>query len=140
MTKKRGRPSPGDLMTRVVALVPRARPEPPAELTDEQRQVWQDTLSMLPPEWVQREALPVLAAFVRHVTAARRIATLIDTFDEVGPDRVRDYDRLLRAQALESATITSIATRLRLTPQSRYTPQRAGRMRDDATDSPKPWE
>jgi hypothetical protein len=67
------------------------------------------------------------------ITAARRIAQLIE---EMAPDRVRDFDRLLKAQERESQWIASLATRMRLSQQSSYDKSK----RKPVEPAEKPWE
>ena len=85
-------------------------------------------------------AQPVLAQLCRHMDAAHKLAQVVwqtgqgETFD------LECWLALLRAQDRESARIAQLATKLRLTPQSRYTPASATIQADRDTDGKKPWE
>lgn len=57
------------------------------------------------------------------------------------PDRAAGFEALLKARERETKQITSLATRLRLLPQSRYTPAAAATAgRNYPGSGPRPWE
>jgi hypothetical protein len=113
-----------------------ARPEPPADLTEEQAAEWCAIVGRLPADWFQRETHGLLTQYVRHVVTARRIARLLAEMDAAEDLNVRDYDRLLKAQERESRCIASLATRMRISQQSSYDKSRS-KPDEPAT---KPWE
>jgi len=84
----------------------------------------------------------LLESFCRAVIAHRLISARVATFDEaaLATDKgVATFDTLTKMQERQARVMASIATKLRLTNQSRYTPQAA------ATASAKvkgarPWE
>lgn len=88
-------------------------------------------------DWIPRGAFGSLVQYCRHVVAARRVAQMIEASDGLS---VEDYDRLLKMQERESRALSSLATRLRLTPQSRYTPGRAATKGSTGGQKRKPWE
>ena len=140
--------SSGELSTMV------GRPEPMPELTQEQAEEWRSVVNRLPADWFPRETWAMLAQYCRHVVSANRIAQMIRTI-EVGPqyagDNVvslkgddeddegfclKDYDKLLAMQEREGRAMSSLATRMRLTQQATYHPEKnkgKGGMK-------KPWE
>lgn len=136
MKKRRGRRSGAELSV-VTTLVPRERPRPPAELTAEQRTLWDALLACLPADWLPKEGGALLAQFCRHITAAKRIAAMLDACDV---DDSRAFDRLLRAQHRESMALASLASKLRFSPSSRRSPDRAGREARDEPTGRRPWE
>ena len=72
--------------------------------------------------------------------AAHKLAQVVRQNEQ---DETFDLDgwlALLRAQDRESARIAQLATKLRLTPQSRYTPNSAAVRADRDTGGKKPWE
>lgn len=137
MATKRGRKSAAELATpRALRLNSRLDPSP--SLTDEQAAVWVETLAGLAPDWIQPEAREVMAAYCRHAVAIQRIAACVKQYEASADEfDFARYNEMLKAQERETRALGALATRLRLTPQSRYTPATAARKpRDDAN---KPW-
>ncbi len=136
----RGRPSSAALS--VTPIVPVQRPGPPAELTEAQAQEWRATVARMPTDWFGPEVCPLLVQYVRHIANARAIARLIDAFTPArlaDDDGLRQFARLTRLAERETRAISSLATKLRLTPQSRYTPHRAATVAKANTER-RPWE
>lgn len=84
----------------------------------------------------------VLAALCRHTVAARRVGSWLARLEEGDKDlNVELWLKLLGPQERESAAVSSLATRLRLTPQSRYRPRAAATAGSKpGADVPRPWE
>ena len=99
------------------------RPEPPVDLTPEQRVEWITVVNALRADWFTPETYAVLAQYCRHVIEARHLAELICRFEGEEELDMRDYDRLLKMQERASRIIASLATKLRITPQSTYHPE-----------------
>lgn len=119
----------------------RRRVEPPADLSTEQAEIWRAIVNAHEAAWFGPGSAPVLAALCRHVVAGRRVAGWIATLEaaETGLDEERWF-KLLARQEAESKVVAALATRLRLTPQSRYTPHGAAAAGRKAHDGPRPWE
>jgi hypothetical protein len=96
------------------------RPEPPADLSDEQAGEWIAVVNRLPADWFGRETEGLLAQYCRHVVASRRVAQLIATAEADESCDLRDYDRLLKMQEREGRAISSLATKMRISQQSTY--------------------
>jgi hypothetical protein len=134
---KRGRVSAAALEIAPVSLVETvARQRPPHELTDEEVEIWASVVNDQPADWFSPSTAPLLAAYCRHVIAARRVAELIERATSDPELSVVDYDRLLKMQERESRTIASLATKMRVAQQS-LTNHR-GNKTQHATR--KPWE
>lgn len=156
----RGRTSGADL-----AVVPQKsmavatqRPEPLPELTQEQASEWRAIVDRLPADWFPRESWALLAQYCRHVVSSNRIAQMIRSI-EVGPHSgdaasvramreedddsgeegfsLKDYDKLLAMQEREGRAMSSLATRMRLTQQSTYHPEKS---KGKGAGMKKPWE
>jgi hypothetical protein len=112
------------------------RPEPPAELTDEQAEEWRAVVNRLPADWFPRETHQLLSQYTRHVVCARRIAQLIEHAEGGQELNIEDYERLLRMQEKESRAISSLATRMRMTQGSTMRPETARK----PIAIPKPWD
>jgi uncharacterized protein (DUF1697 family) len=102
----------------VVPITGISRPDAPDTLTQEQRAVWESVVDALPAEWFRPEAYEVLVQYCRHAVAARRVAKLIQRMEGLEEVDLAEYDRLLKMQEREGRALSSLATRLRITPQS----------------------
>ena len=111
------------------------RPKPPSTLTDEQQAIWVKVVDALPADWFRPEAIEVLVMYCRHAVTARRVADLIKRMEAEVDFDVAEYDRLLKMQEREGRALSSLATRLRITPQA---------TRDSKSKKPsqvkRPWE
>ena len=119
------------------------RPKPPADLTPDQAVEWQAVVSRMPVDWFPREIWPLLCAYCRHVTNSRHIAGLIEDAhkgDLSDRKALMRYNRLLGMQERQSSTLAGLATRMRLTQQSRYTPHSAASRTKGSTSAKKLWE
>lgn len=113
------------------------RPEPPADLNEAEAAEWRTVVGARPPEWFRGGVEPLLAQYVRAIVRARALAPLVA---EALASSAPDLGALLRAELAVTNTIATLATRMRLTPQSRYTAQSAATAAKRMADGPKPWE
>ena len=137
---KRGRKSAASMG--VIQGIPQ-RPEPPEELTPEQAEEWRAVVTRMPVEWFGREIWPLLCAYCRHVTNSRHIARLIEAAEDMDiGDRgaLMRFNRLLGMQERQSNVMAGLATRMRLTHQSRYTATSAATQAKGSITGRKPWE
>ena len=134
--KQRGRKSAGELA--VVAPPERhERPEPPVELTPEQADVWNSVTAPREADWFSEDVHPVLIQYCRHTVEARRIAQLIDQECAKGEMDLKVYLDLLKQQNRETASLTSAATKMRITQQSSRTEREAAKKTRTVR---RPWE
>jgi hypothetical protein len=76
----------------------------------------------MPQGWFGRENYPLLVGYVRHIAFARKIA---EQLEAMRPDSLRDpegravFGELSRLHERETRALSSLATRLRLSPSSR---------------------
>ncbi len=138
---QRGRQSSASMI--VISREFPVRPKPPSSLTPMQRKTWQEVVNSEPPATFRTAALrALLANLCRHLDTATMLSRQIEGFDpdwlklEEGLDR---FDRLLALRNREARSGADIATKLRLTAQSRYTPQKAGVTARKAGVKP-PWD
>lgn len=143
MAQKRGRRSSADLNVVVSPQFGR-RPEPPQDFTDEQAEIWRATAASEAIDFFSTSALrDMLADYCRHRASAKAVSEIIDTFK---PDWLKSaegakrYEGLLRMRDRETKAAASLATKLRLTNQSRYTPQAAATAAKHAAKGFRPWE
>ena len=136
----RGRKSAAELG--VIRGIPQ-RPEPPDELTPEQADEWRAIVGRMPVDWFRREIHPLLCAYCRHVTNSRPIAGLIEDAhkgDLTDRKALMRLNRLLGMQERQSNALMGLATRMRLTNQSRYTSRSAASQAKGGTTGKKLWE
>ena len=138
---KRGRPSSAEITTPRPATERQDRPDACYSLPDEAAEVWKATVEALPADWIGAEALPVLAAYCRTTVALRRLGQLVHQA-ETGPAPLdlTDYTSLLRAHGQQAQTLKTLATALRLTPQSRLKAESAARRIGEHNPGRRPWE
>ena len=135
----RGRKSAAELTTvgpGGIALM--RRPEPPAHMADEASEVWREITGSQSADWFTPGTLPLLEALCGLAVSQRFTLRAVQVIERGGDDFDRDeWERLIKQLGELSGRIATLATRMRLTPQSRYTPATAARM---GTEGPKPWE
>jgi phage terminase small subunit len=133
----RGRKSPAALTVVPIGFDTR-RPDPPEGLSKAGAAIWRAVIGDLPGGWVTPANEAMLTAYCWHIDTGRRLSSMIDALDFAVTD-IRQLGRLLEMRARETAASASMATKLRLTPQSRIGPRTAARRADGPTGS-RPWE
>jgi hypothetical protein len=130
------------------------RPSPPPELTAREAKIWRDVTQRLPASWFTSDNAMLLKELCRHIRHADDLSidlTMARTaVDQVRADPKQDprgklraeatahYFSLLRAHAHQSERMGQLATKLRLTPSSRYAPGKAATEAAKAS-YPRPW-
>jgi hypothetical protein len=104
-------------------------------LTSEQAAEWVAVVNRLPADWFQRETHGLLVAYCRHVVAARRVAQLIATCEAAEGFNVDEYDKLLKMQEREGRSISSLATRMRISQHATY-----DKKRKKPIETARPWQ
>lgn len=139
---QRGRQSGASLS--VIAGTIDGRPQPPEDLTVDQRDVWVRTAGSESADFFRSAASQqLLKEYCRHVISAGKLARMINSLEGqevMTSDDLSDYDGLLKLRDRETKALADKATKLRLTNQSRYTPQAAGTAAKRATTERKPWQ
>jgi hypothetical protein len=118
------------------------RPDPPPELTERQQAIWRETVAAEPVGFFTNGAvLGMLADYCAHRDVAEKLTQMIDAFED---DWLKDreglnrYHTLLKMRELETRGAAHLATKLRLTNQSRFRPEKPERM--PGKGGPRPWE
>ncbi len=127
----------------VAAVSIDGRPNPPAELTKAQAAAWtQIVLTETAGLFKTEASKELLVQYVRHLDAASLLASSIDSFELdwlTTAEGLERYDRLLKVREREVRASLSVATKLRITPQSRYTAKAAGTAASHVGGANKPW-
>lgn len=107
----------------------------PTDLTDAEAGLWRKVVDSKPADWFGEDTAPLLKEYVRA-------AMMCDRLDEAMRAKsgdVSELKSLLQMRDLESKRATTLATKMRLTPQSRYTPQAASTANKKASGA-RPWQ
>lgn len=113
------------------------RPEPPEDLTPYAQKIWKDVVSTKPPEWFESDSFPLLRNYCEAAYQADKLIKDINTLDTT---RCKEYAELNRAWIQTTKLIAELAVKMRLTQQSRYTPDKAATANKKARGGKKPWE
>jgi hypothetical protein len=115
-------------------------------LTQEQAEEWRAVVGTKPADWFTRDNQAMMVDYCRHIVLGRRIAEQIDRFDPAwmaDDEGLKRFDKLGAMLERHTRTIASLATRMRLTQQSRYNAQSANTAAsrsDGASGARRPWE
>ena len=117
------------------------RPEPPEHLGDNAAEIWRSITNSLPADWFTPGTLPLLEALCGLTVSQRYTLRSLQVLERGGDDFDQDeWEGLLKQLGEVSGRIATLATRMRLTPQSRYGPRAAATAGRLPPDGPKPWE
>lgn len=123
----------------IVQVLPDAnkrRLRAPDDLQPEARRVWSEVVDTLPPDRFHASERPLLALYCRSMVTAERALTAIDRDGPLIGDKINPALRLFDTSVRQ---VVSLATKLRVTPQSRVDRKVAGTSaREDASAS-RPW-
>jgi hypothetical protein len=126
----------------MVALLPGQGPQPPNDLTRDQRRLWNEIVATKPNTFWKADSFPLLKQYIRHITTADIVNEQIDEFDPArfaDDQEVKRYHRLLSIRATETATIANLATKMRLTQASTVRTENMGTIDKLSTGQDKPW-
>lgn len=141
---KRGRKSAADLNVIVGDFGKTQDDSPPEGLTERQAEIWRSVVASEARGLFNTAVLRgMLSDYCRHKESAEMVSEIIATFKPEwlkAADGAKRYASLIRMRELETRASTSFATKLRLTNQSRYTPQAAATAAKNTTAQKRPWE
>ena len=119
------------------------RAEPPAELSAVEASFWRAVVETKPPEWFLPDTYPLLLAYCRARSASEIIAQQLAAFEPAWmetPEGLARYDKLTQIQARQTMLLTTLATKMRLAQQSRYTETAANTAAKHGLAGTKPWQ
>jgi hypothetical protein len=125
----------------VVPVKPLGRIEPPTSLAGEELKLWRAVVDSKPADWFGEDSAPLLTEYVRAVCHSDELDRVIKSMsldDQEWVTNAKPYMDFMRIRDMEAKRAVSIATKLRLTQQSRYTPQAASTANKKAGQV-KPW-
>lgn len=137
-------------------LIPGVREPAPDDLEPDAAALWNAVIARLPADWFTTENKPLFKAYCRHATYADYFAkqatalrATIESLEASGtkaaakklPKLRERFITAHKMHAFEIEHATSVATKLRLTNQSRYVRQTAGnKARSESASNPPPWQ
>jgi phage terminase small subunit len=122
-----------------------AAPASPDHLPADQAAVWRSLVEQMPANWFQPETHAMLetlcAVTVQLGQVNREMAKFGSTLPK-SPAKWNRYRDLTRLRGQLTNQIATLQTKLRMTPQSRIDPVKAGRRMAREAEQPavKPWE
>jgi len=141
--RQRGKKSAASL-TIIQGDFERERPEPPPDLTPAQADLWRRVVRDEPADFFSTEATrEMLKDYCRQRGEVDRVSKEIDSFKSEwfkkkgGPER---YKELMKMRDYVVRGATTLATKLRITNQSRHSTKTAGVASRNASRGIKPWE
>jgi hypothetical protein len=111
-------------------------PEPPADLTKAEREVWRTVVATKPAEWFSADIHPLLADYCTACVQQAAARKVLNSCKKAG---VLEKAAAVKAFDLLAKLKLSLATKMRLTQQSRYTPQASATAARRAAGA-RPWE
>lgn len=116
--------------------VPKGPPAPKG-LSKAERKLWREIVDTKPADWWGPDSLPILTEYVRAITMCDTLAEKIETAmkSNVAAGQVK---LLMDLRDKESRRAVSLATKMRLTQQSRYGARSADRA-NNAAAGKRPW-
>jgi len=142
---KRGRKSAQEMAARPVLAFSRKAPEPPPILTDAEAEVWRSLIVSPGGLLITSEDFPLLKELCQQIVNADLIAKEIREFKpewlpvDGGLER---FDHLLRVQDRIADRISSLSSRLQLSPGNRAHKEATGRQvrNQPDPDRQRPWD
>ena len=120
------------------------RPKPPEDMNPAHAEIWNKTVRSEPVNWFQSQAQKdLLRMYCAAVYSAHLVQQFIDSFPIAmlsTPNGTRHYNNLSRLRRDETNSAVSLATKLRITNQSRYDRKLAATMTRGQGGVSKPWE
>jgi len=112
-----------------------SRLPPPDSMTARQKEIWRGIVQGKPSGWFSAAALPLLESYVRSISSYEHVSRLVETA-QVGKTDLMELNRLFIMQERLARLFMSLATKMRLTQQSKYQARSAAN-----TDTGKrPWD
>lgn len=137
--QQRGRKSISSL--EVITPLPTRMLEPPSDLNAEEASVWARTAATKPLDWWDAGSAPLLAQFSRAKVQSDKIAALMNASMAIlstDPEELGRYDKLQKVQNRLSSELANLATKMRLTQQSRYN-AKSGDTASRRASGARPW-
>lgn len=120
----------------VATPIGKHRIQPPADLPEPCRAIWRELVDSLPPDRFHASDRPLLVMYCRALLQAQLAFEALEQYGACDGDSVSPWLRVSDSAAKQAATL---ATKLRLCPQSRLDRKVAGPAARGGNE-PRPWE
>ena len=94
------------------------RHKAPVELTGEECEIFYMLTDGMPADWISTASLPLVMQLCRHSIQARRLAELLEKLAGDPDTLMSTYENLLKLQRAESAIISTLSGKLRISPSA----------------------
>lgn len=116
---QRGRKSAASLS--VVRPLENGLPQPPESYNEDAAALWSQMVASKPQDWWDASTLPLLDAYVKTCIEHQRISQLVEGMHPIASDdEVVAYERLHKIQDRLASQMARMATKMRLSQQSKY--------------------
>lgn len=112
------------------------RPEPPRGLGRQGSDCFRRVVADKPADWFSDSNLDMLVQYCRHVVAADRASQIIANIESQDELDLDELDKAYKMQERQSQRIESLATKMRISPQS--TTNHRGNQRANPIENP--WD
>jgi len=126
----------------------KTKTQPPSTLSADAAAEWTKVATGKPASWLTPDVSPLLESYVCAVVAARTISKCVDdALDKLAePGGMARYVAMLKTAEQQARLVATLATKLRLTPQSQITAKAAHAVSRRTGKTPlwdqgrEPWE
>lgn len=137
--KQRGRKSTAELS--VVRPLSTELPAPPDQFDDDQAQAWAEIVATKDPDWWDAGTFPLLEAYVKTIVEYRKVSKLVEGCHPVADATAFDqYDKIQKTQDRLASQLCRLATKMRLSQQSKYGARGAEGASNPSGNSGTPWQ
>jgi hypothetical protein len=128
-------------VVRLVRKEAPTRPEPPPELSKDEALEWTEIVGSMPVDWFTRECHPMLIQLCRMIVQLRAVNAQMKSRG----GQIKSYDdkvmlKLARLQDMYTRTMSALATKMRLSQQSKYNYAQAHALTSKHNTPKKLWE
>lgn len=134
---QRGRKSTASLS--VVRPLENGLPPAPKNYSEDHAALWSQMVASKPQDWWDASTLPLLDAYVKVCIEHQKISELVEGMHPISSDdEIATYDKLQRIQDRMASQMARMATKMRLSQQSKY----GARGADSASrgGGKRPWD
>ena len=133
--EQRGRDSLENLT--VITTLPGQRPQPPDTMIRPEADIWRAVVATKPADWFDAGSLPLLADYCTACVQQEKVRLALNTECKT----TEELDRLSKTLDRLAKLKTTLATKMRLSQQSRYRADAADVAAKRGGSTPtKPWE